>query len=271
MRKILLSLMVIGIAATMLGAGTMSYFSDSEISAGNTFAAGAIDLKINVHSTHMQTWPCHGTQDVEQPIIFGEKDLVPGDHLFYWHDIKPGDFGEATISIHVYSNDAWLWMRFVNVVDNENDITDPEQELDDTAPDGELSQNIQVMLWVDQGVTPGFGNDDKEFGCGREVDGDCIECPPPECWGGEGDNIWQKRFEPVLYVGTMYDLLYNNNPFFSQHKIRNCTTYYIGWSWRVPPQVGNIIQTDSLVFDIEFYAQQWRNNPNPVNPWPPGP
>jgi len=52
MRKILLSLMIIGIAATMLGAGTMSYFSDSEIAAGNTFAAGAIDLKINVHSTH---------------------------------------------------------------------------------------------------------------------------------------------------------------------------------------------------------------------------
>ena len=46
MRKILYSLMIIGIASTLLGAGTLSYFSDTEISAGNTFQAGLIDLKI---------------------------------------------------------------------------------------------------------------------------------------------------------------------------------------------------------------------------------
>ena len=164
--------------------------------------------------------------------------------------------------------DAWLWMRFVNVVDNENTITDPENELGDTGPKGELSKNIQVMIWVDCGVHEGFGNDKVEFSCDRDtVHDDCVKCPPPECTGGEGDNIWQERFEPVIFRGTMYDLLYDNNPFFSQHKIRNCTTYYLGWEWKVPSSVGNIIQTDSLVFDIEFYAQQWRNNPNPVNPW----
>jgi predicted ribosomally synthesized peptide with SipW-like signal peptide len=266
MRKILFSLMVIGITATMLGAGTMSYFSDSEMAVGNTFSAGTIDLKIDVHSTHKQTWPCGGTFDVELPIIFGEKDLVEGDHIFYWHDIKPGDFGEATISIHVYDNDAWFWMRFTNIVETGGILTEPEEEEFGGVDLGELAENTMVRLWKDEGVTDGFGNDGVEFGC-DDVGLRCGDCPPPECWGGEGDNIWQEEYEPVIFQGTLAELFDENNPLFTEIHIVACTTYYIGWAWKVPFAVGNEIQGDDVVFDIEFYAQQYRNNPDPVNPW----
>lgn len=41
-----MSILAIGIAAAMLGAGTFAYFSDTETSSGNTFTAGTIDLTL---------------------------------------------------------------------------------------------------------------------------------------------------------------------------------------------------------------------------------
>ena len=249
--------MVIGIAATMLGSGTLSYFSDSEIAAGNTFSAGLIDLKIDCHSTHMQKWPCGGSIPVEDPIIFDEKDLVEGDRIFDWSDIKPGDFGEATISMHVYDNDAWFWLRFTNICEDGGILAEPEYEEYGEDDPGELADNIQVRLWKDEGVHDGFGNDPVEYNPGTD-------CPPT---GGEGDNIWQEEYEPIIFEGTLAELLYENNPLFTELHIVACTTYYMGWEWWVPEEVGNIIQGDTVSFDIEFYAQQYRNNPEPTDPW----
>lgn len=47
MKKLLMSIMTIGIAAAMLGAGTFSYFSDTETSKGNTFTAGTVDISVD--------------------------------------------------------------------------------------------------------------------------------------------------------------------------------------------------------------------------------
>lgn len=45
-RQVLVSLLVIGLISLGLGTGTYAYFSDSEVSSGNTFSAGTLDLKI---------------------------------------------------------------------------------------------------------------------------------------------------------------------------------------------------------------------------------
>ena len=50
MKKILMSILVIGVTFAMLGAGTFSYFSDEETSAGNTFSAGTIDIEIDTEN-----------------------------------------------------------------------------------------------------------------------------------------------------------------------------------------------------------------------------
>ena len=47
MKKILMSLMAIGLVVGLVGAGTMAYFSDEETSTGNTFTAGTLDLTPN--------------------------------------------------------------------------------------------------------------------------------------------------------------------------------------------------------------------------------
>ncbi len=45
-RKVLLSLLVIGVAALMAGLGTSALFTDSATSEGNTFTAGTLTLKV---------------------------------------------------------------------------------------------------------------------------------------------------------------------------------------------------------------------------------
>lgn len=47
----------------------------------------------------------------------------------------------------------------------------------------------------------------------------------------------------------------------------NSTTRYIGFRWELPFHVGNMVQTDMVQTDMDFYAEQRRNNPNPQNPW----
>ncbi len=47
MQKILLSLLTVGLVASVAFGATRAYFSDSETSTGNTFAAGTINLKVD--------------------------------------------------------------------------------------------------------------------------------------------------------------------------------------------------------------------------------
>lgn len=47
MKKVLFSLLLIGMVAAVSGAGTLAYFSDTEMSSDNTFTSGEIDLKLS--------------------------------------------------------------------------------------------------------------------------------------------------------------------------------------------------------------------------------
>ena len=54
-KKILVSLIVIGVVAAIAIGGTSAYFSDTEKSENNTFAAGTMDLDINGNDVAVQT------------------------------------------------------------------------------------------------------------------------------------------------------------------------------------------------------------------------
>lgn len=69
-RKILVSLVVIGLTATAAAGGTLAMFSDMETSNGNTFAAEQMDLVLS-------DW--------------NEKDQNGITQTWYFKDVKPGD------------------------------------------------------------------------------------------------------------------------------------------------------------------------------------
>ena len=289
MKKIITSLGMIVFVGALVAGGTGAFFSDTETSEGNTFTAGALDLTVDSqqHYNGAECVPNPDQEESEIPYVWDDgaseigwpvkgtpcdgtwiaTDL--GAHKFFnFSDIKPGDEGENTISLHVDNNDAYAC---VDVTITENDdvtCTDPEDDAEGTSTcnnsvptatmDGELAENLNFFAWSDWGVTPGFGDDDAT----------------------EGDNIWQVG-EPKLFSNTFgpasdvldgesYTLADSNTA-----PLEGGSTSYIGLAWcagdmtvDIPTAtltcngagMGNEAQTDNLVADIAFRIEQARHN-----------
>ena len=266
MRKILLSLLTVSAVAVVAVVATGAFFSDTETSAGNTFVAGSVDLLVDNNCTY-NGQPCPEPTGIETS--WDETDLGVQHKFFNFTDVKPGDQGEDTISLHVVDNDAWACLTIDNFTNDDNSCTEPEGDLldgNDTTcgpNEGELADNLHFFAWLDQGTIPGFGD--------TETD--------------EGDNDWQgQATEPMLFTnvsgpasdildGITYPLADSQNPVIDTFLVGS-TTYYIGVYWCAGTLgvadgdltcdgngMGNDTQTDSLTADMTFYAEQWRNNP----------
>ncbi len=218
--KVLASIMAMGIALMMAGAGALAVFSDTEASRGNTLTAGEMDLKMDAESEYYRDGELYESISlVENDYGNIEAGQDPGTMISF-SDVKPGDRGELEISLHVYDNPAHIWMSIPWLEDMEMSINEPEEEAGDSWEDeiGELSKNIEVTV-----------------------------------------RDWN---EDEVFTGTLYelyDLTMDQSTYLGV--IDNCTTYWLTMEWEVPVEVGNIIQSDSVEFDIEFYAEQERNNP----------
>jgi len=218
--------------------------------------------------------PCVGT--------WVETDLEDGVHKFFnFYDIKPGDYGEDTISLHVYDNDAWGRLIINNIKDNENSCEEPEYDDEpncNVSDSGELRQNMLFKLWLDMGSVPGFQNSNKT--------------PGEEGYDDEeGDNIYQD-IEPVIsdsrpldIEGEMWDFrevlseAYNqycqsmaedgHNNYGECHGVAadgrmvGSCTYYLGMSWELPASTNNEAQSDSFSGDIIFEIEHLKGNPDP--------
>ena len=257
-KKTLISLVIIGAIAAIAVSGTVAYFNDTETSAGNSFTAGAIDLKIDNHSYY------NGVYDPERS---WEYDDLDGYLFFDFNDMKPGDWGEDTISIHINDNDAWACMDFNIYNANDNGLTEPEEDDGDTTPGagrGELQDQIHFVWWKDDG--------DNVLECDEEVFQEMISLS-----GLNGFSVPLADSSGTGALGS--DPLIGSND------------YYIGKAWcygefvleSVPQDdygylpdngpdvrnagvscdcgsVNNITQSDSVQVALSFRAVQSRNN-----------
>lgn len=76
-KKMLLSLLVIGVVSVSAGAGTWAYFTDEEATTGNTFTAGTVDISLDEDGTP--------GDDVEFSAGFG--NMKPGDVVSFTIDV----------------------------------------------------------------------------------------------------------------------------------------------------------------------------------------
>ena len=235
-KKILVSLSVIAAVAAIAIGGTVAYFSDTETSTGNTFTAGSLDLKVDSTCHYWTDANADGQYEDVVCDNFGnwsETDLGPAYKFFNFSDVKPGDKGENTISLKPVNNDAYICAYVMNLMNDDNGLTEPESIVDTTngVGNGELQQNIHLKIWKDNGD-------------GNDYD---------PC-----DNVWEAG-EQVLVEDTVID---NNNGAWFLGQITGNTKSCLGVAWNVPTTVGNVIQSDKVSADIMFYAEQVRNNPN---------
>ena len=220
--RILMGVLVIGVASLAIGWGTIAYFSDTETSTGNTFTAGAIDLEI----------------DGGLPVNFT--------------DLKPGDHGENTISFHVESNDAWLCAEVTITEDKDVSCTEPEIEAEGNCTpegDGELDDYLMIFAWADDG--------DNVF----EPDETPLMTTPVKLTDYVGRfPIVDSTFNAFGAIGNPLeggkDYYIGVAWCFGDMTIQNGTITCDG------ENVGNDAQTDTLKLDVSFEAVQARNNGN---------
>lgn len=165
-RKVLGAVGAAGIGGAFSGAGTMALFSDEENTTGNAVTAGKLDLQIDWTKSYSSSEE-DSYEDVTQPLADN-----PGP-IFQLDDVKPGDYGEATISLHVFHNPAWIHMAGELTGNDDNGLEEPESEADDTGGDGEgeLADAIQVEVWYDEDGDNVFEDGEAQIACGtlREV------------------------------------------------------------------------------------------------------
>ena len=87
-------------------------------------------------------------------------ELVNGDDIpvFVLEDVKPGDCGEVTISLHICDNPSWVWMNGELTENAQNGYSEPELEAladmelgtDDPDGEGQLADAIDVTMWYDE-------------------------------------------------------------------------------------------------------------------------
>lgn len=258
MKKILLSILTIGLVSVVAAFGiTQAFFSDTETSTGNILAAGAIDLLIDNTSYRTNS---AGVLVASPETSWNLKDLTI-EKFFNFTDLKPGDVGEDTISIHVNNNDAWACAR-ADISDNsENGLTEPEADLDDTTTTGELGNELNFAFWNDDG--------DNVFESNETI---YIQ--------GPASNVLNGGTLALAQPSSAGPALFGNTP------LTGASTEYIGKFYcygtlataPVPQQTGgtpltvgtgftcngsavtNVSQSDMLIGDISFYAVQSRNN-----------
>ena len=80
------------------------------------------------------------------------------EKFFDFNDLKPGDWGEDTLSMLVGSNEAYACANIKVTENSDNGMVDSEDEMDsaidglDGTPNGDLANEINFVVWLDDGV-----------------------------------------------------------------------------------------------------------------------
>lgn len=142
-KKVLISLVIIGIVAVFAIGGTIAYFSDTETSSGNTFSAGLwIDLQVG--DDDPTTWKIDAG------------------------NILPGDSGDEEVLIrNIGTDNGYLHITFANLVNDDVSCVEPEREAEggDCGTDpgaGELAENLDILIYLDE-------NGDNDFDLGTDT------------------------------------------------------------------------------------------------------
>jgi hypothetical protein len=264
-KKIYLSLGSIVFAAALLAGGTGAFFVSRNTSTGNTFASGIIDLQVDNESYVTDN---NGHLVYSPSTSWGLSDLY--GHLFFnFLDIKPGDVGEDTISLHVNNNNAWVCMNINLTGTPENGFSEPEALVDDTPGenDGELQYELYFAFWADDG--------DNVYETGEQLfkQGLAKDIFNGESWALSDSvaNVWSPPPWPVQAGATKYIAkawcygLMGKTPVTQDGLGKTGSNGPLargtGFTCDGEP-LGNILQTDGIKADVSFVAVQSRNNPD---------
>ncbi len=260
MKRILYSSAVLIFVLAISAGATGAFFSDSEVSSGNTFAAGAIDLKIDNTSYYNNVFSTSTSWTLTDLTI---------QKFFNFLDLKPGDRGEDTISLHVNTNDAYLCANVKLTSNDDNGFTEPEALVDatDGPGNGELASNVNFVWWADDGDN--VLEDNEHVISQGPIGALGLQGSTTLTLADSQSNIWTGTGGPVpgdktLYIGKAWCFGTIGTAPLAQDGLGSTSP-------RTPATsnggitcdghlLDNSTQTDSLTADVSFSAVQARNN-----------
>lgn len=140
-----MSLLTVVLVSVVAVGATQAYFSDTETSTGNTFAAGSLDLDVDGNN---------GTNTV--------KFTVSG--------MRPGNQPKATYHLNnVGSINGYLDLENIAVTNHENSCVDPEDDAEDGTcgnpglGEGELQNVVSLRLFEDNDCDGWIGTGETVF------------------------------------------------------------------------------------------------------------
>lgn len=261
-KKIAISaLTILALSAFAVG-GTYAVFSRQQVSAGNTFHTGGLDLTVDSRASYngmdcsdsetagAYKWMCLAGAGKCDAAIEGTAcasswemtHLGPSNKFFDISDLKPGDSGENTISLHA-SSAAYACARVVTTANY--------REGGNTADimDGKLAQTMSFFAWQDNGNN-----------VWEEGENEIFSNPVAQ------NVVWGVNALP----SNVYSLATSENG-----PIAKDGTKYIGLAWCLGNMsadsathklacdgsvVGNAVQNSTYSTDVTFHVEQAQNN-----------
>lgn len=216
MKKILISLSIIGAVAAIAVGGTIAYFSDTEISTGNTFTAGKLDLELNNYES--------------APINIA--------------NMAPGDADTATFRLTNTdgSLDGSLDIRLANLVQSENGIIEPELAAGDYENGGDLHLTMGFAAYLDVDKDGIFNAGDVQL----TYDGQ--QRVYPGFWGGD----FHYHGISSMMNGGWNDIM----TLTENQSVDLIIMWQLPTTWTYPNYNQNIVQTDTLGFDVQTSLEQ---------------
>lgn len=199
MRKIVFLFGIIGIASAAAIAASRAYFYQSAGSGGNDFAAAVLDLKISSHG-----W-LNGKEDASTTWA-SLKNLSEGDEYYNFSGLKPGDWGENTISMSAQSVPAYACLKVKITDSGENGVTSGEIAAgeDASASVGDLQDFVHFIFWADNGnnvLESGETGGIFATGTAAELSGGGYYKTVADAY----NNVWSGTGSP-LSPGTVYSI-----------------------------------------------------------------
>lgn len=158
MKKILVSLMVVAMVATMLGLGIFAQFRDIDTSSGNYVEAGSLNLKIDNRD---------GPDDIGQTMkVTG---LQPGETRTEEVSLRNAGSCPGTADFHILGPESGH-----PIVNDENTCIDPEQDAGDdpASNEGELCKYLKIKISYDGVAVPGGEGYLTDLACQNFILGD---------------------------------------------------------------------------------------------------
>jgi hypothetical protein len=204
-------------------------------------------------------------------------DPLDGDTFTYTaSDVKPGDDGLFAFCPRIEDNPAYLWLQGELTANDDNGLTEPEGDVDETGGEGEgeLAQNIDVTVSycdIDDDVADQPEGDEDPSDDGFGPDDMTVVA---EVWSGSLAGLLEELEAGLPLDGGVVEP--GEEPIgFPELGTQGCfagtgeegENYCLCFDWEVPEDVGNVIQSDSLSFDLTLYAEQCRHNDGATNPF----